>query len=109
MTDVSHAIDVYEQTRQIDFLVIIHDDRRATQNAVAVLDCRESIINIAHIPVKIFQAPMAADMCKESVEHPPFKGVVMLLYLVEGNSLLFRDLVDGEGRGLSGIKPPNGN
>jgi hypothetical protein len=44
---------------------------------------------------------MAADICKEGVEHPPFKGVVMLLYLVEGNSLLFRDLVDGERKGLS--------
>ena len=33
----------------------------------------------------------------------------MLLYIAEGNFLLFRDLMDGERKGLCGIKLSNGN
>ncbi len=96
MGRVTYPVDVDQETRKICFFVIFDYDGLAAQDPVAVLNSSEAVVDVPHVPVKVFRILKAVYMGTEAVQHLPLKRIIMLINFIERNALLFSNLVNRE-------------
>lgn len=71
MADIGDPVDIDEDAGQVEFLGVIDQHRRAAEHLITVIDGGEAVVDVAHVPVKVFHAAMGTEVLIVGVEHLP--------------------------------------
>ncbi len=77
MTGITDAENVDEQPCQIYFSVVCDNKWFAAKNPKTMLNRSKAIVDVAHVPMKIFHSLITARVFEKLLQHRSFKIIVV--------------------------------
>lgn len=94
MTDIPNAVQIDERPRQIELAILRDLNRGTPENTITMLNRRESVVHIPHIPMDpVAMLPRAYEF-EEKIKHLSFQFIIMPGNLVERDMSFLCYLMD---------------